>query len=525
MQRIWTSALLAGALVAVSAAQVASQQGGQGAQGPPTADVLKCPEEKRGEALGGDQAAVLAELGDLTALRDRGDLQLLASRGFAFMPNQFTSIKGIGVTMANPVSILQPGSPNVLFYAPSADAGDATDPRGPDFPYELAGWGYVVPYAPFHFPGFLPCVGEGDWHVHERGVDASASGKTVPMAPAETGIGNAAGTLGEGPPMRAVVGYPHPRTWSVHFWRDPSGLPRSGIVDPTDPAPGVDAGVGSNFYFLDEPPTGVLEPGANGFPVSVQPGEGNRVDAGGGEYTFKSTAFSPGGSLSVVEAKLTAGSKRVDSGALGHDEGWYLMDGEITFDADGQSLPARKGSFVYLPAGSDYSFQVATTTARAVYVTVTPGQKRTVTPKPFVLEPGEGEEVTVGGSPYFLKARADDTAGAFSFMEINLKSGSEPPPHIHHKEVELFYLLDGEMTFVTGGQTIPAQSGGLVQLPIAMPHFYSVLGDGTAKALLISIPGGLEDLFRTLDSLNGAPPTAAQALKTGVEPAVPPPSP
>jgi quercetin dioxygenase-like cupin family protein len=302
-------------------------------------------------------------------------------------------------------------------------------------------------------------------------------------------------------------------------------LPRTGILDPTSPAPGVDAGVGSNFYFLDAAPTGVLEPGATGFPVSVQSGEGSVVKAGGGEYTFKSTAFSPGGSLSVVEAKLPAGAKRADAGPLGHDEGWYLLDGEMTFEADGQSLPARKGSFVYLPAGSNYSFQVTNGTARAVYVTVTPSQKRDVARKPFVLEPGEGEELTVGQSPYFLKATADDTAGAFSFMEINLKSGGEPPPHIHHKEVELFYLLDGEMTFITGGQTIPAQSGSLVQLPIAMPHFYSVLGDGTAKALLISIPGGLEDLFRTLDRLNGSPPTAAQALKTGVEPAVPPPSP
>jgi quercetin dioxygenase-like cupin family protein len=139
-----------------------------------------------------------------------------------------------------------------------------------------------------------------------------------------------------------------------------------------------------------------------------------------------------------------------------------------------------------------------------------------------VLEPGEGEELTVGGGSYFMKATATDTGGSFSFMEINLNRGTEPPPHIHHNEVETFYLLDGEVTFVTGGQIIPAQTGGIVQLPIALPHYYSALGDGTVKALLIAVPSGLETLFRQLDRLGARPPTAAQALKTGVEPIIPP---
>jgi hypothetical protein len=62
-------------------------------------------------------------------------------------------------------------------------------------------------------------------------------------------------------------------------------------------------------------------------------------------------------------------------------------------------------------------------------------------------------------------------------------------------------------------------------LPIALSHYYSALGDGTVKALLIAVPAGLEELFRQLDKLGSRPPTAAQALKTGVEPIIPPPPP
>ena len=509
------------AVMVITATQAASQPGQ--AQGPPTVDSLKCAEAKRDRTLADDQTAVLALLGELTVLRRRADLEQLSDRGWSFLPNQFTSIAGIGVTVTNPAPFLAPGTPNVLFYIPRKGA-NARDPRRPDFPYELAGWGYEVPFAPFHFPGFLPCVGDGDWHVHERGVDALESGRTATMAPSETIIGAAAGALSDPPALSAVIGYPHPRAWAAHIWRDPSGVPRSDILDPTAPAPGVDAGMGSNLYFLDEPATGVLEPAATTQPVALDPGEGPRITAGGGEYTLKSSGGNNrGASISLIEASLPTGSKRADKGPTGHDEGWYVLDGDMVFEVAGQSLPARDGSFVYLPAEVDYSFEVVGN-ARAVYAATSPGQNRRSAPEPYVLEPGEGEQLTVGGESYFMKATAADTGGSFAFMEINLNQGTEPPPHIHHLEVETFYLLDGEVTFVAGGQVIPARSGSVVQLPIALPHTYNALGDGSVKALLIAVPAGLEGQFRLLDRLGSKRPTAAQALEFGVEPILPPPS-
>jgi mannose-6-phosphate isomerase-like protein (cupin superfamily) len=518
------SVVAAVAAIAIAVALLVSGEPthAQSQGGAPTAKSLDCPAAKRRQILREEQESIHARLGPLTTLNGPRDLKLLADQGFSLRPNQFTSIEGIGVTVENPVPLIQQGSPNLLFYAPSPGASRTTDPRTPDFPYTLAGWGYGLPFAPYHLPGFLPCVGAKDWHVHERGVDDAHTGRTVVMPPSETSIGAGIGVVSDPPALGAVEGIPHARAWEVHLWDGPSGVPRSAILDPTAPAPGVKADVGSNFYFLDDPPTGVLDPSATGAPIALDAEEGQHLKAGGGAYTFKGTSFNRGGNLNLVTATLPAGSKRADSGTLGHDEGWYLISGEMTFHAGGQTLPARQGSFVYLPAGVDYDFEVPDGTARAVYVAVTAGQQRQASLKPFVLEPGEGERLTVGGSPYYLKATAADTGGAFSFMEVNIKSGGEPPPHIHHKEIELFYLVDGEMSFVTGGQTIPAESGGMVQLPLGMPHYYRVQGDGTAKALLIALPGGLEDLFRTLDKLGDKPPTAAQALKTGVEPAFPP---
>ena len=56
-------------------------------------------------------------------------------------------------------------------------------------------------------------------------------------------------------------------------------------------------------------------------------------------------------------------------------------------------------------------------------------------------------------------ATAEDTQGQFALIEAVARKGNIPPPHIHHREEETFYVPEGEMTVSVGDRTIKATLG------------------------------------------------------------------
>jgi len=92
-------------------------------------------------------------------------------------------------------------------------------------------------------------------------------------------------------------------------------------------------------------------------------------------------------------------------------------------------------------------------------------------------------------------ATAEDTQGKFALIEAVARKGNVPPPHIHHREEETFYVLEGEMTFSVGGQTIKATPGTMVCLPREVPHSF-VIDSEQGRALILLTPAGLEGLFK-----------------------------
>src|SRR5215510_16554602 len=62
-------------------------------------------------------------------------------------------------------------------------------------------------------------------------------------------------------------------------------------------------------------------------------------------------------------------------------------------------------------------------------------------------------------------ATGDDTRGQFALMEQVARKGNVPPRHIHHREDETFYIVEGEMTFFVGDETIKATPGTVVFAP------------------------------------------------------------
>lgn len=143
---------------------------------------------------------------------------------------------------------------------------------------------------------------------------------------------------------------------------------------------------------------------------------------------------------------------------------------------------------------------------------------------PYVVDPGAGERTEFLGHTFTFKAGASDTGGAFSVIEIVQRRGGEPPLHVHHREDEAFYLLEGAMTFHVGDQRLAATAGSFVFLPRDVPHTFTVEGDGEARVLQLSSPPGLEDFFRQWGERPLDVEAMAQALAAyGVEFVGPPP--
>ncbi len=67
--------------------------------------------------------------------------------------------------------------------------------------------------------------------------------------------------------------------------------------------------------------------------------------------------------------------------------------------------------------------------------------------------------------------------------------GPSPPPHLHHRHVESFYVLAGEMTFTAAGRELRATAGTWVQVPPGTPHTFAFTGRDEVRFLNLHTPG------------------------------------
>ena len=89
-----------------------------------------------------------------------------------------------------------------------------------------------------------------------------------------------------------------------------------------------------------------------------------------------------------------------------------------------------------------------------------------------------------------------DTNGAFSLFEAILVPGTEPPPHMHSREDELFYVLEGEFDVYVGEEVFTGKTGEGIFLPRLKPHAF-IIRSPRLRLLILFTPGGLEEAFRS----------------------------
>ncbi len=114
----------------------------------------------------------------------------------------------------------------------------------------------------------------------------------------------------------------------------------------------------------------------------------------------------------------------------------------------------------------------------------------------FVLQAGEGELIPgPAGGPTTIKARTESTNGSFTFLEVTIGPKQGPPAHVHRREDEMWYLLDGRFRFIAGTKLFEAEPGAFVFVPRGTAHCFQNLEDRASRILVMFTPSGMERFF------------------------------
>jgi mannose-6-phosphate isomerase-like protein (cupin superfamily) len=120
---------------------------------------------------------------------------------------------------------------------------------------------------------------------------------------------------------------------------------------------------------------------------------------------------------------------------------------------------------------------------------------------PIVQPPGAGRVVGVLGSHSVFKVLPSDTGGAYAILEQNIPPDHGPPLHVHRRETEIFYILEGTFEFTVADETIAAPAGTTVVGPRDLPHTFRNVGTKPGRLLLTIIPGHFGNYFLEVDQV------------------------
>jgi quercetin dioxygenase-like cupin family protein len=150
--------------------------------------------------------------------------------------------------------------------------------------------------------------------------------------------------------------------------------------------------------------------------------------------------------------------------------------------------------------------------------------------KPIIRSPQQGRTVSLVGDVYRFLATGEDTNCKYTLIEVLVGPGGGPPPHVHSREEEGFYILEGEITFTINGERVVATAGMFANMPVGTPHSFKNESNKPARMLVSVAPAGLEKMFMDIGvplaegATTALPPTRedvekllATAPKYGIE--------
>jgi mannose-6-phosphate isomerase-like protein (cupin superfamily) len=92
-----------------------------------------------------------------------------------------------------------------------------------------------------------------------------------------------------------------------------------------------------------------------------------------------------------------------------------------------------------------------------------------------------------------------DNNGAFDLIIIKMRRGTEPPPHVHSRDHELFYLLSGQMKVYVDGEVFTVTAGECMFFPRRKLHAFLVTSEQVHYIALL-VPGGFLDAVNKISA-------------------------
>lgn len=124
----------------------------------------------------------------------------------------------------------------------------------------------------------------------------------------------------------------------------------------------------------------------------------------------------------------------------------------------------------------------------------------------LLIAPEEGEQIQLfPGLGAVFKIEGHETGGAFSVVEHQVDPRTLVIPHVHEREDEFSYVLEGEIGVRIGDQALRVEAGSYVLKPCGIPHTFWNPTDQPARLLEIISPAGFEQFFREVAPLLAGP--------------------
>jgi quercetin dioxygenase-like cupin family protein len=131
--------------------------------------------------------------------------------------------------------------------------------------------------------------------------------------------------------------------------------------------------------------------------------------------------------------------------------------------------------------------------------------------EPYTLPKGEGRRTWSLGGLFTWKAEGHQTQNQAEIFEIRGRRGVGSPIHTHTRQIECFYVLDGELTYLLGEKEVQTGPGAFVLVPPRTAHALVVESE-EARLLSFVFPAGLVKFFDEV----GKPAEAATLPPSGL---------
>ncbi len=112
--------------------------------------------------------------------------------------------------------------------------------------------------------------------------------------------------------------------------------------------------------------------------------------------------------------------------------------------------------------------------------------------QPIFLPPGGGRAYPMGRISSIFKADGDETGSRYSISEWWLEPNTKGPGAHSHDEDDVFFVIEGTMSFLVGDTWVDAPRGSFVLAPAGLTHDFENRTSERAGVLNFSAPGGFE---------------------------------